>query len=95
MRAPMVYIMASRRNGTIYTGVTADLARRAHDHREGRLPGFTRDYKCQLLVWYEALPSMAEAIAREKQIKGGSRLKKLHLIETMNPQWLDLYEGLI
>ena len=94
MREPAVYIMASRRNGTIYTGVTANLARRAFEHREGISAGFTRRYSCTLLVWYEWLPTMPEAIAREKQIKGGSRAAKLRLIEAMNPQWLDLYEGL-
>ncbi len=94
MREPAVYIMASRRNGTIYTGVTANLARRAFEHREGISAGFTRRYSCILLVWYQWLPTMPEAIAREKQIKGGSRAAKLRLIEAMNPQWLDLYEGL-
>ncbi|MBV1707235.1 MAG: 3-methyl-2-oxobutanoate hydroxymethyltransferase [Hyphomicrobiales bacterium] len=62
MREPAVYIMASRRNGTIYTGVTANLARRAFEHREGIRPGFTRKYRCHLLVWYEWLPTMPEAI---------------------------------
>ena len=90
VREPAVYMMASRRNGTLYTGVTSDLARRTHEHREGRVPGFTRRYGCTRLVWYERYDLMVEAIAREKQIKGGSRANKLALIEAMNPQWRDL-----
>jgi putative endonuclease len=94
MKHPAVYIMASRRNGTLYTGVTSDLARRAWEHREGLIPGFTARYGCKLLVWHEAHETMAGAIAREKQIKGGSRRKKLALIEAANPHWRDLYEDL-
>ena len=94
MRNPAVYIMASQRNGTLYTGVTSDLARRAHEHREGRIPGFTARYGCKLLVWYERYELMTDAIAREKQIKGGSRRAKLALIEALNPQWRDLYPDL-
>ena len=94
MRAPAVYIMASRRNGTLYTGVTADLSRRVYEHREALLPGFTSRYACKILVWYESYPTMAEAITREKQIKAGSRTKKLALIEAMNPDWRDLYPDL-
>ncbi len=86
--------MASARNGTLYTGVTADLSRRVFQHREGFVPGFTARYGCKLLVWYESYLTMLEAIAREKQIKGGSRKKKLALIEETNPRWLDLYESL-
>lgn len=94
MRAPAVYIMASKRNGTLYTGVTSDLARRVHEHRESRIPGFTARYGCKLLVWYERYDLMTDAIAREKQIKGGSRRAKLALIEALNPQWRDLYPDL-
>jgi len=94
MRQPAVYIMASQRNGTLYTGVTSDLPRRAYEHREALIPGFTWRYGCKLLVWYEGYEIMVDAIAREKQIKGGSRKKKLALIETLNPQWHDLYEQL-
>jgi putative endonuclease len=93
-RAPCVYIMASGRNGTLYTGVTSNLSQRVHQHREGRTPGFTKRYRCRLLVFYEPHERMGEAIAREKQIKGGSRTRKIALIEAMNPQWKDLYEGL-
>ena len=94
MREPAVYILASRRNGTLYTGVTSNLAQRAFQHREGLVPGFTTRYGCTLLVWYERHATMLEAIAREKQIKGGSRAKKLALIEALNPQWRDLYADL-
>jgi len=94
MRQPAVYIMASQRNGTLYTGVTSELPRRAYEHREGLIPGFTSRYGCKLLVWYEGYEVMVDAIAREKQIKGGSRKKKLALIEMLNPQWHDLYEQL-
>jgi len=91
MRQPAVYIMANRRNGTLYTGVTSDLARRAWQHREGTHPGFAARYGCRRLVWYELHPTMPDAIAREKQIKAGRRRRKLALIEAMNPDWRDLY----
>ncbi len=94
MRQPAVYIVASKRNGTLYTGVTSNLPRRIWEHREGLLPGFTKKYGCKLLVWYEIYQDMPNAIAREKQIKGGSRKDKLALIEGMNPDWRDLYEDL-
>ncbi len=94
MREPAVYIMASGRNGTLYTGVTSDLARRVFEHREGRVPGFTARYGCNCLVWLEGYELMTDAIAREKQIKGGSRAKKLALIELVNPQWRDLCDDL-
>ena len=70
MKQPAVYIMASRRNGTLYTGVTSNLVQRAYQHREGLIAGFTSRYGCKLLVWYEAHQSMENAILREKQIKG-------------------------
>ena len=94
MREPCVYIMASRRNGTLYTGVTASLTRRVHDHRDGSGSEFTRRYDCRLLVWYERYDRIVDAIAREKQIKAGSRRAKLALIEAMNPNWIDLYPTL-
>jgi predicted GIY-YIG superfamily endonuclease len=93
-RTPCVYIMASKRNGTLYTGVTSNLARRAYEHREGLTPGFTTRYGCKRLVFYEHYERIDEAIAREKQIKGGSRANKVALIEAMNPEWRDLYETL-
>lgn len=89
-RQPAVYIMASRRNGTLYTGVTSNLAQRVWQHREG-LGGFSRRYDCKILVWFEMHAAMEPAIAREKQIKGGSRAKKLALIEANNPLWQDLW----
>jgi predicted GIY-YIG superfamily endonuclease len=95
MKQPATYIVASRRNGTLYTGVTSDLPRRAFEHREGVIAGFTRRYGCKLLVWYELHDTMTGAIAREKQIKSGSRRKKLALIEAVNSDWRDLFGDLI
>ncbi|MGJ4997494.1 GIY-YIG nuclease family protein [Bradyrhizobium sp. HKCCYLS3077] len=95
MKQPYVYIMASRRNGTLYVGVTSDLPNRAYQHREGLVPGFTKTHGCKLLVWYEPHETMIAAIEREKQIKSGSRRKKLALIEALNPQWNDLYDTVI
>ena len=92
-RAPSVYIMANKRNGTLYTGVTSNLSRRVYEHREGLTPGFTTRYGCKRLVFYENYERMTDAIAREKQIKGGSRAKKIALIEAINPEWRDLYES--
>ena len=92
---PAVYIMASGRNGTIYTGVTSDIVGRVHQHREGLVSGFTRRYRCRLLVYFEIHADMLCAIAREKQIKAGSRKRKLALIECMNPNWTDLYERIV
>lgn len=90
MREPAVYIMASQKNGTLYTGVTSDLLRRVHEHRENLLPGFTRDYDCKLLVWFEQHGEMYSAIQREKTIKHWMRKWKLDLIEATNPSWADL-----
>lgn len=87
--------MANRRNGTIYTGVTSDLPRRAFEHREGAAKSFSAKHNCKMLVWYELHDTMLEAIAREKQIKAGNRASKLALIESLNPQWKDLYETLM
>jgi putative endonuclease len=91
MKQPAVYIVANRRNGTLYTGVTSNLPQRVWLHRTGALPGFTRRYGCKMLVWYEVRETMLDAIGREKQIKSGSRKKKLALIEALNPTWRDLY----
>ena len=95
MKQPAVYIMASRRNGTLYVGVTSNLPQRAWQHRAGLVGGFTKRYGCKMLVWYELHATMLDAIAREKQIKGGSRKKKLGLIEAMNPTWRDLFDELV
>ena len=93
MKQPAVYIMASRRNGTIYTGVTSNLVQRAWQHRELRR-GFAGRYGCAMLVWYELYDDMRSAITREKQLKGGSRRKKIALIEAMNPNWDDLFASI-
>ena len=93
-RAPCVYILATRRHGTLYKGVTSNLNQRVFQHRGDLTPGFASRYGCNRLVFYENYERMDEAIAREKQIKGGSRAKKIALIETMNPEWNDLYESL-
>jgi predicted GIY-YIG superfamily endonuclease len=84
--------MANRRNGTLYVGVTSNLAQRAWRHREGVIAGFTQRYGCKLLVWFEVADTMEVAITREKQIKAGSRARKIALIEAMNPGWHDRYE---
>ncbi|WP_210215696.1 GIY-YIG nuclease family protein [Roseitalea porphyridii] len=88
-----VYIMASKRNGTIYTGVTSDLQGRAQEHRDGLTPGFSRRYGCTTLVWYERHDNIVEAIAREKELKKWRRAWKLYLIEGFNPDWSDLLES--
>ena len=94
MKQPAVYIMASRRNGTLYTGVTSDLVTRIWQHKHGAV-GFTSRYGCKLLVWFELHESMESAILREKQIKAGSPRKKLALIEGLNPDWQDLFETIV
>ena len=91
-KLPCVYIMASKRNGTIYVGVTSDLSGRVWQHREDAVEGFTKRYGCKLLVWFERHDTMESAIMREKQIKAGSRKAKLALIEAKNPTWRDLFE---
>ena len=85
-----VYIMASKRNGTLYTGVTNDIFRRANEHAHGIGGAFTKRYRCKILVWYQSYQSVEEAIHREKMIKKGTRKAKLELIEGTNPQWHDL-----
>jgi putative endonuclease len=94
MKQPAVYIVASKRNGTFYTGVTSNLIRRTFEHREGLIDGFTKKYGCKILVFYRLHNHMSDAIAMEKQIQAGSRKKKLKLIEDMNPDWKDLYHEL-
>ncbi len=95
MKLPAVYIMASRRNGALYTGVTSNLVQRVYQHKQGLVSGFTLQHGCKTLVWFECHDTMESAICREKQIKAGSRKKKLKLIECLNPTWRDLYEDLI
>jgi putative endonuclease len=94
MKRPCVYILASRRNGTLYVGVTADIVSRVWDHRSGAVDGFTKTYGVHLLVYVEFHDTMAEAILREKQIKEWRRAWKIELIERGNPQWRDLYDDL-
>ena len=94
MKQPAVYIMASKRNRTLYTGITSNLPGRVWQHRQEAVDGFTKRYGCKLLVWFELADHMETAIAREKQIKAGSRAKKLSLIEALNPQWQDLYDSI-
>ena len=92
IRGGAVYIMANKRNGTIYTGVTADLKRRVYEHKTKYNPEcFTAKYGCNLLVYYHGFHRIEEAIAEEKRIKGGNRKNKLKLIETTNPEWKDLW----
>ena len=91
---PAVYIMANKRNGTLYTGVTSNLPQRAWQHRDGVADSFSKRYGCKMLVWYEMADTMESAILREKQIKGGSRARKLALIEALNPDWEDLYDSI-
>jgi putative endonuclease len=95
MRDYFVYLLASERNGTLYIGVTNDLIRRVHQHREGLADGFTKQYAIKLLVWFESTPSVEAAIQREKQLKNWKREWKIALIERTNPLWRDLYPELL
>jgi putative endonuclease len=92
MRRPCVYILASKRNGTLYVGVTADIVSRVWQYKTGEVDGFTKTYRVHLLVYVEFHETMAQAILREKQIKEWQRAWKIELIERANPQWCDLYE---
>lgn len=87
---PMVYLLVSHRQGTLYCGVTSNLLARLHQHREGLLDGFTKDYGVRRLVWFEPHDTMEFAIAREKRIKKCNRAWKIALIEEKNPDWRDL-----
>ena len=89
-----VYILTNKHNKVLYTGVTNNLQRRVYEHREKLIEGFTKKYNVDKLVYYEETESIEIAIQREKQIKGGSRQKKLDLIVGMNPGWRNLYEDL-
>jgi putative endonuclease len=95
MKQPCVYMMASRRNGTLYVGVTADLIARVSQHRAGTAEGFSKQYGVTSLVWFEFHETVVEAIDREKLIKNWKRAWKIDLIQTSNPYWLDLYPGLV
>jgi putative endonuclease len=89
-----VYIMTNRRNGVLYTGVTTVLPRRAYEHREGLIEGFTKRYGLKLLVYYEVSDDVRDAIQREKTIKRWPRAWKVRLIHGLNPEWEDLYPTL-
>jgi putative endonuclease len=90
-----VYILASKRNGTLYIGVTNDLIRRTYEHRNGMQEGFTKEYQVHNLVYYEAFGSIELAIQREKRLKKWRRAWKIRLVEESNKEWLDLYPSLV
>jgi len=94
-RQPCVYILASKRNGTLYIGVTSDLMKRVLEHKNDLVDGFTKKYGVHQLVYFEMHEDMASAIQREKQLKKWNRNWKIQLIEKENPEWADLYESLI
>ena len=94
-KQPCVYMLASRRNGTLYVGVTSDLIKRVWEHKNDLVAGFTKRYGVHTLVWYEQHQSMTAAIEREKAIKEWQRKWNLELIENGNPTWRDLYDGLL
>jgi len=94
MRGGWVYMVTNRPNGTLYTGVTADIARRAYEHREGLVEGFTRRYSLKRLVWMEFHEDIRAAIQRESNIKHWSRAWKVRLIHAENREWRDLYDEL-
>ena len=89
-KQPFVYILASRRNGTLYTGVTSNLPKRIWEHKTGAFGGFGHEYGCKCLVWFEGHETLESAILREKRIKLWRRKWKLDLIEESNPRWIDL-----
>ena len=89
-----IYIMANKNNTILYTGVTSDLRGRVHEHKQKLISGFTKKYNVVKLVYYEHFSHIVEAIAREKQIKAGSRQKKMDLINSFNKEWVDLYDTL-
>ncbi len=95
MKAGYAYMMASQRNGTVYTGSTSNLVQRVHQHRHQLADGFTKEHGCKILVWFEIYDDLQEARLRERRIKEWNRLWKLQLIEQANPEWNDLFESLI
>ena len=90
-----VYILFNKKNGTLYTGVTSDIVKRVYEHKNKLVDGFTEKFGIDKLGYYEVHDSILSAIEREKQIKGGSRKRKLALIESMNPGWIDLYDSIV
>jgi putative endonuclease len=95
MKTYYIYILASQRNGTLYVGVTDDLIRRVHEHKEGLIEGFTKKYHVHRLVYYETTPNIKAALEREKQMKKWRRKWKLELIDKHNPLWEDLYPSIL
>ena len=94
MKNYYVYILSSKRNGTLYVGITSDIIKRVYEHKNDLVEGFTKKYGVHNLVWYEIHESVENAIRREKQIKKWKRLWKIELIERDNPDWMDLYESI-
>ncbi len=94
-KQPCVYILASKRNGTLYTGVTSNLAQRVYQHKQGLISGFTKKYAVHRLVYYELHDTMETAMHREKQIKKWKRSWKIELLEKHNPNWEDLYDDIV
>lgn len=94
-RLPCVYMLASKMRGTIYVGVTSNLVKRIWEHKQDSVAGFTKKYQIHDLVWFEQHETMESAIGREKAIKEWRRAWKLELIESANPEWQDLYDGLL
>ncbi len=92
MKQYAVYILASRKNGTLYIGITGDLEHRVWEHKQGKVKGFTQKYKVHKLVYFELYESASEAITREKNLKKWNRIWKLRIIEEKNPYWKDLYD---
>jgi len=94
-KLPCVYVLASKRNGTLYVGVTTDLVKRVYEHKNDLADGFTKKYQVHMLVYFETHEDISTAITREKQIKKWNRTWKIELIEQQNPEWQDLYDGLL
>ena len=95
MKQYYVYILASKKNGTLYIGVTSDLIKRIYEHKHNLVEGFTKEYNVHILVYYEHYNEIEEAILREKQMKKWNRQWKMQLIEEKNPEWKDLYNEII
>ncbi|MCL2628071.1 MAG: GIY-YIG nuclease family protein [Oscillospiraceae bacterium] len=95
MKQGYVYILFNKRNGTLYVGVTSDIKKRIYEHKEKLTEGFTNKYNINKLGYYEIFSTMIDAIEREKQIKKSNRKKKLFLIESINPEWVDLYNEIL
>jgi putative endonuclease len=93
-RQPAIYLLTNKPHGTLYTGVTSNLVKRIWEHKNKVIRGYSARYNLTRLVYFELFDEMYEAISREKQIKAGSRGKKLELIESMNPEWKDLYRDI-